>query len=119
MDKKKVLAVDDDLNLRTFYEMVLEDSGFEVKTAEDGLFGTAACQNWKPDLLILDWDMPGGGGKRVFQSIRELLKIPVPVLFITGTSEDLSVDLTLEKVLVLKKPIEVERLISAVNFLLR
>ncbi|MDT8286100.1 MAG: response regulator [Elusimicrobiales bacterium] len=119
MDKKKILAVDDDPNLRSFYGLVLEDYGFEVKTAEDGLFGTAACQNWKPDLLILDWDMPGGGGKRVFQSIRELLKIPVPVLFITGTSEDLSVDLTAERVSVLKKPVEVERLIAAINFLLR
>ena len=119
MDKKKILAVDDEANMRDFYETVLDDQGFEVKTAEDGLFGTAACQNWKPDLLILDWDMPGGGGKRVFQSIRELLKIPVPVLFVTGTLGDLDVDLTLDRVSVLRKPIEEERLLAGINFLLR
>jgi DNA-binding response OmpR family regulator len=119
MDKKKILAVDDDPNMRTFYETVLEDCGFEVRTAEDGLFGTAACQSWKPDLLILDWDMPGGGGKRVFQSIRLLLKIPVPVLFVTGVRGDLDVDLTLDRVSILRKPIEVERLLTGVYFLLR
>lgn len=117
MVKKKILAVDDDPNMRTFYEMVLDDNGFEVKTAEDGLMGTGACQNWKPDLLILDWDMPGGGGKRVFQSIRQLLKIPVPVLFVTGTLGDLDVDLTLDRVSILRKPIEVERLLAGIYFL--
>ncbi|HOI41532.1 MAG TPA: response regulator [Elusimicrobiales bacterium] len=119
MGRKKILAVDDDPNMRTFYETVLEDYGFEVRTAEDGLFGTAACQNWKPDLLILDWDMPGGGGKRVFQSIRQLLRIPVPVLFVTGMQGDLDVDLTLDRVSILRKPIEVERLLTGIYFLLR
>ena len=119
MDRKKILAVDDDPNMRTFYETVLEDYGFEVRTAEDGLYGTAACQNWKPDLLILDWEMPGGGGKRVFRSIRQLLRIQVPVLFVTGMQGDLDVDLTLDRVSILRKPIEVERLLTGIYFLLR
>jgi CheY-like chemotaxis protein len=89
MDKKKIaLVVDDEADVRTYLAAVLEDSGFEVHMAEDGLKGMAEARRLMPDLITLDISMPDQSGVRTYRELKtdEALKA-IPVFIITGFSD--------------------------------
>ncbi|MBI4350985.1 MAG: response regulator [Elusimicrobia bacterium] len=116
---RKILVVDDDLNILELYKEILTKAGFEIQTAEDAIGAVTKFQDFKPALLILDVDMPAGGGKKVFERLRMQLLSPVPILFSTATPETVA---GLEKnlnVLVLKKPLTPGILVGAVKDLLK
>lgn len=115
----RILAVDDDEKMRELYTAALGGEGLEVRTAADATGAIMVCEDFKPDLLLLDWDMPGGGGRWVFEKIRELLGNPIPVLFVTGQPGAISVDLNTPRVRVLTKPVPVAELISFTRDLLK
>ncbi len=116
---KKILAVDDDPGAREFYKLVFEEAGFTVETAGDATAAIILCQDFAPDMLLLDWDMPGGGGKRVFEKICELLGKQIPVLFVTGSPSRVNVDLRSGRISVLRKPAGIEALLSQTDYLLK
>ena len=58
----KILVIDDDAMVRTTIEQTLEDAGYEVVTARNGLHGTAAFHRTQPDLVITDIVMPEQDG---------------------------------------------------------
>ncbi|MDO8803635.1 MAG: response regulator [Elusimicrobiota bacterium] len=114
----KILTVDDDPGTRDFYEFVLKDAGYTVQTAGDVETAIAECEAFNPDLLLLDWEMPGGGGKAVMIRIWQLLDRKVPVLFVTGTPENVNVDLLSGRISILPKPANIDTLLSYVDRLL-
>ena len=80
--KKKILVVDDDKAMHALLRGVLEPE-HELTFAVDSVQGATIARQTKPDLIILDVRMPGGGGASVFASLRmnkELQSIPVLVL---------------------------------------
>ena len=109
---KKILAVDDDNGTRDFYKSAFEENGFTVRTAEDATAAIILCEDFNPDIILLDWEMPGGGGKRVFEKICALLDKKIPVLFVTGMPGKVDVDVLSSKIAVLKKPVSVGLLLS-------
>ncbi len=62
--------VDDELNLLNLMSTFLKSQGYEVVTASDGYGGFAAFVASKPDLVILDYQMPAGTGGSVLERIR-------------------------------------------------
>ncbi len=62
----KIMAVDDDLYILELYKTILVEAGYEVETAEDAMSAITKYQEFKPDLLILDVEMPAGGGVKSF-----------------------------------------------------
>lgn len=114
----KILAVDDDPGTTEFYRCALEDSGYEVKAVGDATAAIIVCGEFMPDALILDWEMPGGGGAMVFEKLCELQGRKLPVLFITGAPQKVSVNLVNAEVLVLKKPPRVAEILSSLETLL-
>lgn len=66
-----VLFTDADRELRDVYVWLLTSYGFQVETAGDGLECLARLRRFVPDLLILDFDMPWGGGDGVLGVIRD------------------------------------------------
>ena len=114
----KILTVDDDPGTREFYRFVLEDAGYTVKTAADATAAIDMCEEFNPDLLLLDWDMPGGSGKVVYEQILRLLDRSVPVLFVTGSPEKVNVDLLSGRISILPKPANIDTLLSHVERLL-
>jgi len=79
----KVLAVDDDPDVRAFVATVLEENGYSPLSAQDGAQGMSAIKEEKPDLVILDVLMPKGSGVRLYRELRtdaSLKNIPVIVL---------------------------------------
>jgi CheY-like chemotaxis protein len=65
-----VLLADDDEFMRAMVELVLRESGHEVRATADGLAAWAAFEAERPELVVLDWEMPGLDGLEVCRRIR-------------------------------------------------
>ncbi|MBI5743374.1 MAG: response regulator [Elusimicrobia bacterium] len=115
----KILAVDDDLSILEIYKEIFVKAGFEVRTAEDAVSAVTLYQQFQPDLLVLDVDMPAGGGQKVFDRLRNLLQTATPIVFSTGMPESVQNLAKLANVAVLKKPVTPDLLIAEVKRLLR
>ena len=82
-----VLAIDDSRTMRNMLEYALKDAGFEVCLAEDGQLGLDALEDFTPDVIITDINMPVMDGFGVIEGVR---KHPnhraVPILCLTTES---------------------------------
>lgn len=89
MDKRKVLIVDDEMDMRIFLKTLLETSGFQPYVTRDGSEGLQMAREINPDLIILDVMMPGEGGPQTYRRLRmdpELAAIPV--IMLSGVKQD-------------------------------
>jgi CheY-like chemotaxis protein len=83
MAKKRVLVVDDEMDMRTFVSTLLETSGFKPLMAEDGTQGLEMARRDKPSLIILDIMMPKESGITMYRALKNdpaLKHIPVIML---------------------------------------
>ena len=85
MDNKKLLVVDDDLNICDMLRLYFENEGYTVKTANDGVEGVNYFKTFEPDLVLLDIMMPKKDGWQVCREIREISA--KPVIMITAKGE--------------------------------
>jgi DNA-binding response OmpR family regulator len=80
-----ILIVDDDPSLSAPLKDGLESRGYQVAVACDGLQAIQQACEAKPDLIILDFHMPGGGGTAAYTAMRELAPTrETPVVFLTA-----------------------------------
>jgi CheY-like chemotaxis protein len=83
-ERRRILVVDDEAELRRLLAWILTDFGHDVETAVDGAEALARLpQDPAPDLVILDILMPRVDGWTVLSALREL-PVPPPVLVLTG-----------------------------------
>ena len=85
---KRLLIIEDSVDIRENTAELLELSGFTVETASDGLEGVRLARTWNPDLVICDIMMPnldGFGVLQVFSSQPELASIPF--IFLTAKTD--------------------------------
>jgi CheY-like chemotaxis protein len=109
-----VLVIDDDPDVRGFIAAALEEQGYDVRQASDGKKGLAELERSRPDLVILDFIMPGLSGADVAKKI--LAKIPdQPILFVSGYSETDAVKRTAPDSPLLAKPFRADALHKAVR----
>ena len=83
MKKRKVLIVDDEMDMRTYISTLLETSGYTPLVAENGQEGLQKARDLKPELIILDIMMPQESGISMYQQLKidkELKGIPVIVV---------------------------------------
>ena len=86
---KKILVVDDELDVRRILNKRLTASGFLVVEAADGAAGVVVAKKEKPDLIILDVMMPVQDGLETYQILkRDTLTQRIPIIFLTGLSPD-------------------------------
>lgn len=116
---KRILAVDDDLAMTEYYKALLQESGYEVRTACDATSAMICSRDFHPHLVILDAEMPGGGGEQVFHISREILQSGTPVVFVTGIPERVErFLLAYGKVRLFKKPVKSEELLACITEML-
>ena len=82
----KILLVEDEEKLARFVELELSYGGYEVMVANDGLSGLMAARDSQPDLIILDWLMPGLTGVEVCRRLRSTGS-QVPVIMMTAKDD--------------------------------
>ncbi|WP_040929510.1 response regulator transcription factor [Nosocomiicoccus massiliensis] len=91
----KILVVDDETSIVTLLKFNLEQNGFEVVTANDGLEAIEQVKKESPDVMVLDLMLPKMDGMDVVKTLR-LDKIHVPVLMLTAKDDEFDKILGLE-----------------------
>lgn len=81
---KKILIIDDDMEIIQTVSFALQSLGYHVVVAHDGNQGIALSESESPDLIILDMMMPKRSGFMVLESLRRNHEDPVPVIMVTG-----------------------------------
>jgi DNA-binding response OmpR family regulator len=117
---KRILLVDDDIEIIESIKIALQAKGYEVLIARDGNQGLAMAERDNPSLVILDMMMPKRSGFIVLETLRRKQKVPMRVIMITANegsrhkayAEMLGVDDYL------RKPFAMDRLLESVERLL-
>jgi CheY-like chemotaxis protein len=85
--RKKILIVDDEPDIVSYLEMILQDNGFATLVAVDGNQALEMARREKPDLVTLDISMPEASGTRFYKEARtdpEL--VDIPIFIVTGVT---------------------------------
>lgn len=85
MDKKKILVVDDEMDIVRLLQTTLTEQGYEVIVAFDGIQAVHRAHHDKPDLIILDIIMPAGDGYTVCKKLKQSSHTwAIPIIVLTG-----------------------------------
>ncbi|SHH32521.1 response regulator transcription factor [Desulfosporosinus lacus] len=90
----KIILVDDEPEILTLVRDYLSREGYSVLTAINGLEGMELIEGEKPDLVLLDWMLPGISGLEMCKRLRETSTIPI--IMLTAKSEEIDRVLGLE-----------------------
>jgi CheY-like chemotaxis protein len=122
---KYVLVVDDEPDVRGYLRSALEDAGFQVRTACDGLEALDLVRRDPPALISLDLVMPRHSGARFYRELKKDAKLSkIPVLIVTGHARDELGQADFEEMTMsgpgvyLEKPVRPDAYVSAVRRLL-
>lgn len=89
MANKKILVVDDEMNIVKLIASRLKANNYEVIVACDGLFAVKMAHEQKHDLIILDILMPAGNGLTVYKNLQDSIETAViPVIFLTACASE-------------------------------
>jgi len=84
----KVLIADDEPNMRRLVRLTLESGHFEILEAVDGDGALDVARRERPDLIFLDWTMPGVPGVEVCRRLRDdPATTSVPIVMLTARSQ--------------------------------
>ena len=123
MTKKYVLIVDDDPDLVETVSMMLEDKGYEVGKAYDGVEGEESIKKRRPDLLVLDVMMPRKDGYKLCAQLKaDSATRDIPVILLTAVGEAVSTTsythaqgMSTEAEEYIPKPVDSKTLVEAVE----
>lgn len=115
----KLLVVDDDPNICEMLRIYLENEGYRVKTAADGIDALNVFKVYEPDLVLLDIMMPKKDGWQVCREIREISS--KPVIMVTAKNEvfDKVLGLELGADDFIVKPFEMKEISARIKAVLR
>jgi two-component system response regulator MprA len=117
--KEKILIIEDDQAIVSLLQRGFAHEGYEVAVAYDGENGLKQVREEKPDLVILDWMLPGMDGLDVCQRIREEGSIPILMLTAKDTVRNRVEGLDAGADDYMVKPFELSELYARVRALLR
>ena len=116
---KKVLVIEDDINIAELLRLYLDKEGFEVCIASDGAKGISEFERSEPDLVLLDVMLPVMDGWGVLREIRASSKTPVIMLTAKGETLDKVSGLEMGADDYIVKPFEVKELIARIHAVMR
>ena len=117
-----VLLVEDDAAIRDMITFSLRQAGFTCEALKDGESGLEWLKNQQPDMILLDWMLPGIDGIEFIRRLRAnefLASIPVIMLTAKGESEDMVKGLSVGADDYINKPFSPPELIARIKAVLR
>ncbi|HMQ95718.1 MAG TPA: response regulator [Candidatus Saccharibacteria bacterium] len=85
----KIAIIEDDPTISQMYRMKFEADGFDVRMADDGERGVALVESFRPDIILLDIQMPRMNGVEALTEIRKYeWGKNLPVLILTNLGEE-------------------------------
>ena len=120
MAKQSILVIDDEPAIRDMLQIALDAAGFKVGLAEDAKQAYPIIIDTPPDLILLDWMMPGTSGIELLRRLRRD-EINVPVIMLTAKVEEASKIAGLDSGAddYIAKPFSPRELVSRVKAILR
>ena len=118
---KKILVIEDDPGALRLIEYALEQEGYQVIAASDGLEGLKKAQDEYPDLIILDIMLPGLDGYEVCYQLRQKLEtalVPILMLSAKARQEDKDIGLKVGADDYLTKPADPSTIVNKTNAML-
>lgn len=117
--KHRILLIEDEVPIADSVAYALEQEGFEVQCAYDGLAGLSAFRSFYPDLIILDLMLPKLNGLDLCRTVRR--ESNVPIIILTAKTEEIDRILGLELGAddYICKPFSIKELIARVRAVLR
>jgi len=119
MASERVLVIEDEARIAQFVERGLIYEGYRVNVARDGHTGLSAARDNPPDLVILDWMLPGLDGLEVCKRLRAASDVPILMLTAKDDIKDRVTGLDAGADDYLVKPFSVDELMARVRALFR
>ena len=123
-ETKKILIVDDEQDVLTYFEAVFQDNGFDTVSAEDGVEGFELAKSEKPDLITLDITMPKQSGLKIYRQLKDHPELKnIPVIIITAVNDSFKIFIDKLKEVeppegILNKPIDPQEILKVARGIL-
>lgn len=120
IETKKILIVDDEKDVLTYFEAIFNDNGFDTVLAQDGIEGFERAKSENPDLITLDITMPKQSGLKIYRQYKNHPELKnIPVIIITAVDDFLGIFLDDLKEYappegIFYKPIDPEKLLKLI-----
>ena len=118
-NKYKIMVMEDESNIRSFMETILETNGYQVLTAGTCSQGICMFSSHAPDLVILDLGLPDMDGLEFIRAIRKTSVVPIVVVSARTTEQDKIFALDLGAIDYITKPFGTGELLARVRAALR
>jgi len=119
MARERILIIEDEARIAQFVERGLIYEGYRVNVARDGQTGLTVARDNPPDLVILDWMLPGLDGLEVCERLRAASDVPILMLTAKDDIKDRVVGLDAGADDYLVKPFSIDELMARVRALFR
>jgi DNA-binding response OmpR family regulator len=110
----RIILIDDDSDVRSLVHELLTELGYDVESADHGEAGLRLLAETVPDLLIIDFAMPGMNGAEIASAVRRN-NPKVPILFLSGYADSSALEAAVGNVPLLRKPFRPAELVAAVQ----
>ena len=117
--RETILLVDDDSEFLGLARTCLQNAGYTVMTAEDGKIGLRRVFSGRPNLVVLDGNMPRMNGWEVCNLIRDMSNIPVIMVTVNGETSDRLRGFDVGADDYMTKPIDFSELLARIGAVLR
>lgn len=120
-EKRTILIVDDEPDVRTYLSTLFEDSGYATVMAQDGNEALSRVKEKAPDLVTLDITMPNKSGVKFYREMKESAEWrKVPIIIVTGVSGEFKTFISTRKQVpppegYLSKPIDKTEILKLVK----
>ncbi|MBM2815756.1 MAG: response regulator with CheY-like receiver, AAA-type ATPase, and DNA-binding domain [Ignavibacteria bacterium] len=122
---KKILIIDDEQDVVSYFSEFFTDNGFETINAKNGKEGFDKALTDSPAIITLDITMPEESGVRAFKDLQENEKTKnIPVIIVTGISKDFKNFISSRKhlnppIAYFEKPVNMHQLLLKINEILK
>lgn len=123
-ETKKILIVDDEQDILTYFDTIFQDNGYDTVTAKDGIEGFELAKSEKPDLIVLDVTMPKQSGLKTYRQYKGHFALTnIPVIIITAVNDSFKIFIDKLKEVeppegILNKPIDPQEILKVVRGIL-
>lgn len=117
--RQRILVVDDEVPIQELIKFNLEQAGFEVEIADNGIAALEMFEAKKPDLIVLDLMLPGKDGYDVCKAIRKTSNTPIIMLTAKETELERVLGLELGADDYITKPFSPLELVARIKAVLR
>lgn len=111
---KKIFVIDDDVSIGEILSMMLEMEGYTVNSFNSGKSGVARAHAEKPDIVLLDYFLPGERAENIIKNLRKAVGKDMPILLMSASrqAEEKAEELAVNEFIA--KPFHREKLLESI-----